>query len=169
MAIRSLRTDCRRALPLLGVAVLLVAGWFGFSAAAHMMEEGARTPVYSLANLQEGLRRDPAAWLRRTVRVHAVAVQCPGWGVEPDSCFTWHPALEDAHDPWAPALPLTFVPAARGPSWLRSLPVIAGLLPQSRPIAWYIPADYTLQVQATGCAAGDHAACYDAVLEDAAL
>jgi hypothetical protein len=154
---------------LLGLVVIVPALWFGLAVAAQANVNAGSSPVYRLRSLQGYIRRDPTAWLQRTVRVHAVAVQCQGWLVEADSCFDWHPSLVDADDPAALALPFVVAPPSTTLSWLRGLPVTARFVPQPRRIPWGIPTDYALRLRAGPCVVGSASICYQAVLEDVVL
>jgi hypothetical protein len=151
------------------VAVIVVAVGLGVAFVAPAIEAEGRSPIYSLASLQVNLQRDPHAWLARTVRVHAVAVQCPGWIIVVDSCLDWQPSLADPHDASGPALSLVAEPASGTLSWLRSLPIIGGLVPQPQPIQWGVPADYTIRLQGPTCGAGDPPTCFVATIQDVAL
>lgn len=166
---RSRRTFCPMSPLPLGLLIVAAALCCGLVVTEQMAWHAGRTPVLSLATLQSDLQHNPAAWLGRRVRVHAVAVQCQGWLVDPASCFQWQPALVDARDAAAPALPLVADPAPSAPPWLRSLPIIAGLWPWRRPIQWGTPADYMVRVQVRPCAVGSLITCYTAMLQGVSL
>lgn len=153
----------------LGLLVMVAPMWLGLAIATQATRSAGSSSVYSLASLQSGLHRDPHAWLQRTVRVQAVAVQCQGWGVEPVSCFDWQPSLVDARDASAPALPLVAAPTSPSLTWLRGLPLIGRYMPQLHAIQWGVSADYMLRIRAIACAGSTPSLCYQVVVLDVAL
>lgn len=153
----------------LGLVTVAAAAVAGLAAVAGATLHPTAPHVYSLASLQRDLARDPAEWLGRPVHVRAVAVQCQGWSRSLDSCFEWQPALIDADDPSADALPIVTAPARPHLAWLRGLAVIGGLLPRPRPIGWGVPPDFTVRLQARACLVGNPSMCYVALIQDVTL
>jgi hypothetical protein len=150
------------------VALVTMIG-LGVAAAMQSVDDSAGIPVYTVATLRMRLQQNPETLLRRTVRVHAVAVQCLTWLTGPVACFDWQPALVDAGDTTMSTLSLAAGPAPPALAWLRGLPLIGRFAPQPRAIHWGISADYTIRVRAFACAAGSPPPCFQAVLQDVAL
>ena len=125
----------------------------GVHAAARASAPPPTGPVYSVAALWARLRRDPAHWVGRTVRVRAIALPCAVWiGGMPGHCIDHRWALFDG----GPRLAATLLvlpddAASRAPAWLRRLPIAHFLIPSSPTLQWGVPADYTLQVRLMAC------------------
>jgi len=164
---RSLR---RLSLLALSTITVVVTLWLGAIVATRSIWGDTPGPIYTVAVLQAHLDHKPAAWLGRTLRIHAVAVRCLAWLAGPRSpCIDQQPALVDANDATMAALPLAAQPPPPVLAWLRSLPIIGRFAPPPHAIQWGIPADYTLQVQAIACAMAGTSPCYQALLQDVDL
>lgn len=120
-------------------------------------------PVYSLNTLWAHLQRDPARWLGRTVRVHAVAEPCalPLADSTPP-CADPRPALFDAGP--HPHGALLLLPGGATPAtlgWLRGLPIMGTLIPPPPEPRWGVSRDYMLQIRLTPCPVVGISSCYD--------
>jgi hypothetical protein len=144
---------------LLVAALALVLGAGG--AAAIRTSQRADGPVYTVAEVQAHLERNPGAWVGRTLLVRGMV------GGEP--AYDPSPSLVDASA--SPAVdPLPLAREGPDPLWafLRCLPWLASLAPRAQALHWGEAAVYRVRVQAqtqTYCGAS---VCYEAVLLDAA-
>ena len=122
-------------------------------------------PVYSVAAVQAGLGRQPAAWVGRTVWVRGVAKGC-GFSAAYDLC---PPALVDAAAP-ATGQPLWLSHGEASPLWtlLRHSPFLARFAPAPQVLHWGVVATYRVQLHAIPESVCGTAACYEAALLDAA-
>jgi len=81
----SQRSNRRLSLLALGMITVVVALWPGTTVATRSLWGVTPGPVYTVAALQAHLDREPAAWLGRTLRTHAVAVRCLTWLAGPST------------------------------------------------------------------------------------
>jgi hypothetical protein len=127
-------------------------------------------PVYSVAALRQRLATQPAAWVGRTVLVHAMAEPCPWWGAAERlrRCAGRQLVLAGASTD-APADPLPLIRPALPPllTRVRSLPVLGALLPQAPGMPLFTPARFRVRLLAQPACAG--AACYAALLLETVL
>ena len=126
--------------------------------------------VYTVHEVQAGLRLNPSVWLGRTVLVRAEAlyVDCGG-------CADFPPTGMGLRDPVVPGLlapqPLALStasgylqPMAKRPllTFFRRLPMLASLLsPAPQP---QDPAIFRVRLAATNCPSAERHRCYKAVL-----
>jgi hypothetical protein len=144
---------------LLGVLLgLALATGLAAVALRRPLDQG---PVYTVAQVQAQLQRQPGAWAGRTVRVRGVATQwcMPGYS----RCLRPHlsdPDLEVASEPlllaWAAPDPLL--------AFVRRVP----LLPAPQAVHWIADATYRVELRDMPGEPCGAATCYEAVLLDAA-
>jgi hypothetical protein len=144
-----------------------------------VVPHAGQEPVYSVAALSADLRREPAAWVGRTVRVRAIAevcTVCGGWqpvqpsGPGTDTAAPLPPTLlKSAEGTGATAaIPIVIAPGSPPPAFLRQIPLLDRLVAAPHTVQWSVVAVYRVQLCAAGCAAGLPPQCYAAVLLDAA-
>jgi hypothetical protein len=153
----------------------LLGGLLGLALASGLAAVALRRPldhgpVYTLAQVQAQLKRQPGAWVGRTVRVRGVATKCfmlleHGYFrclplLQPHLS---DPDLEVASEPllaWAAPDPLL--------AFVRRVPLLGGPLPAPQAVDWWEVATYRVELRAIAdgpCGAGT---CYVAVVLDAA-
>lgn len=128
------------------------------------------SPVYSMAQIQAYLARQPGQWLGRTVRLWALAQPCPTWGSphSPLHCAGWQPQLVDPDDAALnPPLPLVARSGGSLFGLLRRLPLVGRLLPVQR-LVWERPEAYRVRLRAQTSRSCLASSCYEALLLDAA-
>ena len=166
---RTLRPSVRmRCAAMLGLCLAALLPWLGGRLAAT---GSAREPVYSMAALAAHLDRDPAAWLHRTLRVHALlGGKCVALsGLYTQVCSSWEMALTDpAGGQDVAPLPLTWGDAPPLMAVLRRLPLLGRLVPRPQIMHSSAVAPYRIRLQTTPCTAlDDGPVCNGALLLDA--
>lgn len=142
----------------------------GACAAAAATGRHDQPRVYSIALVEAGLEQQPAAWLRRTLRVRAIPVlhQCLAWETPGPICQLWGPVLAGAERAsTADPLPLTWGDAPPMLALLRHQPILRDLVPAPQGIRWTTPGIYRIRLQATPCFAPGTSPCYQVVIVDA--
>jgi hypothetical protein len=153
---------------LLAPALALTSLWAHAVLAPHPADPGAAGSLYTVAQLRERLAANPRAWVGRVVRVRAIAYGCWALGGPGNAkCRIWRPSLIDRigqADPlalsWAPPNPLL--------ATLRQLPLVGDLLPPPQGTDWDVPAVYRVRIRVVAAGQCGAAACYQALLVDAA-
>jgi hypothetical protein len=123
--------------------------------------------VYTVAQVQAGLLRNPAAWTDRTLWLRGTAVDSPcppGFSICGPKAFF---VDDDGPAPVFDQLPLDLHGDETAVAVLRRVPWLRNLLPRAPAIEWDMPATYFVRVQALPCAPIS-TACYEAVVQDAA-
>jgi hypothetical protein len=149
---------------------LLLGAFLGLAQASGLAAVALRGPldqgpVYTVAQVQAQLWRQPGAWAGRTVRVRGVATEwcMPGYS----RCLLPHlsdPDLEVASEPlllaWAAPDPLL--------AFVRRVPLLGDPLPAPQAVDWWEVATYRVELRATPDEACGAATCYEALLLDGA-
>jgi hypothetical protein len=152
------------------LVAILLAGTIALAARGLAGLATGAQPVYPVAAVEAGMRRDPSAWIGRTVLIRGVVLgrfldpgcsrpTCPGTGA-----YSLAPSLSAAG--MTPAL-LPLVPGSAG-AWLaalRHIPVLRRFLPRPRAVQLFKEATYRVHLQEGHQACGARA-CMDAILVD---
>jgi hypothetical protein len=157
----------------LTAGALVLAG----CAALAMMRPTSQDPVYSVSTLRADLRRDPEAWVGRTVRVRAIAQVCevcggqqvrlPGTGTDAAGSLPLMLLMPAEATGGAEPLPLVIAPGSPRLEFLRHVPLLDHLVPAPQTIQWAVVAVYRVQLRVAICAAGVPPPCYATVVLDA--
>jgi hypothetical protein len=147
-------------LALLGLALMSVAISFAIRSG-----EG---PVYSVATLQAGLARQPGVWLGRPVRVRGIVALClsSDGQSDPPYCHGSTYLMDASEASWV--LPLAWGRQDSVLAVLRRVPLLSGLLPALQAVRWEEVATYRVELRTMPGEPCGTAACYEAVLLDAA-
>jgi hypothetical protein len=128
----------------------------------------ALRPVYTVAQVQDGLAHHLGDWLGRTVQVRGVAVLCLSLDAQQASPFcgqgtTW---LLDAGENNR-GIPLVWGTQDGMLAFLRRLPFVSRLVGPPQSLRWGLLATYQVQPHAAGSARRSTRPCYEALLMDA--
>jgi hypothetical protein len=143
----------------LGLAGLLLAGWLT-ALATHVHLE--HSPVYTVAQVQTLLAREPKQWLGRTLLLHGMVAGEPAYHPMP--------SLVDADA----AVAIAPLPVARSTrpdplrAFLRRVPLLGELVPAPQALRWGADATYRVQLRGAPGTWCTMPPCYQAVLLDAA-
>lgn len=147
------------ALMLLGVIACLLVATVGV---------GDRGRVYPVSQVVVAVRRDPAAWVGRTVWVRGAALQLvPGCGA---ARWCVRGLYEIAARPAGrPGAILLLEPGQADPlvACLRRVPLLAGLVPPAQRLRGRAPSVYRVRFQAVPHTSCDAHPCVTALLVDA--
>jgi hypothetical protein len=141
----------------------------------------ARSPIYTVTQLQAGLAHDPRAWTNRTLLLRGVAIAVGCWvivdrltadGLNPADWCTpprFVPfILKDADPTAVAALPMAWTGPDPRLTVARRVPLLSLLLSAPRAVDWGKVATYRVELRAMPQSACSTATCYEAVLLDAA-
>jgi hypothetical protein len=156
----------RSPLLLPGLLGLLLAAGLAVPAISWLPDHA---PVYTVAQLQAHLARDPTALVGRTLRVRGIA--------NPAGCSTTD-AQQGAPCPdrWRQGIVdpdgVTLLPLTAGPSnpllaFVRRVPVLGGLAPAPQAVHWGVLATYRVRLGAMPHSLCGTTPCYEARLLDA--
>jgi hypothetical protein len=158
----------RSPLLLPGLLGLLLAAGLAVPASSWLPAHG---PVYTVAQLQAQLARDPAAVVGRTVGVRGIAIPaaCSTWDAEQDfPCpDRWRQGIVDPDG--VTLLPLTVGAANPLLAFVRRVPLLGDLLPAPQALDWGEVATYRVQVRALPQGSCGMGRCVAAILLEAAL
>jgi hypothetical protein len=154
----------------LALSVVLLGLLLAGLAIAILGRHEDQGPVYSVAQVQARLERQPDRWLGLPVRLRAVAEPCPMWGSASMGmhCLSSQPVLVDQANSLADSLPLTWRQQSSLLAFLRGIPLVGELLPAPRMANWAAPATYRVQFRAAPATSCGYSPCYRALLLDAA-
>jgi hypothetical protein len=148
---------------LLGLAPVAVP-WLA-AGSGHERDSG----VYTVAQVQDNLARDRAAWVGRAVLVRGT--------LQPSGCISWAAGGAPCHDRAAYLLlERDGVSALQVAGWgpdpllaaLRRLPLVGRLVPRPRAVRWGALATYPVRLDAAPGGSCGATVCVEALLLDAA-
>jgi len=131
-----------------GLLAVAACAWIS-SAISRSLPVGLDGPVYTVAQVRDGLGRAPARWAGHTIQIRGILQSSPTWpcAFTGGSCAAAETQLTDyVGTPGAAVLTVAITPAEPLVRWLRRLPLLGPIFP-SQTLHWGTVAIYRVAMR----------------------